>query len=110
MLLYFSQAELETHFQREQDARNKNKEYKIYFEKTKDVHSFRDYLDLLDSLPALKKSKIAEKGGEEGFQIWIEERQKIQWHIYRDENGVLTWARPEDDRGQVTGERLDNKK
>jgi len=110
MLMYFTREELEAYFQKEKENRDANKEYELYFEKTKDVYSFDDYLDLINSLPIMKKRLVERKGGEDGFQKWVEERRKIKWHIYRDEKGVLGWVRAEDDDGSMQGERLDNKK
>jgi hypothetical protein len=110
LLMYFTREELETYFQKEKENRDANKEYETYFEKTKDVRSFDDYLDLINSSTVMKKRLVERKGGEEGFQKWVEERRKVKWHIYRDEKGVLTWVRPQDDNGTIHGERLDNKK
>jgi|GEM_PF-5805306 len=110
LLLYFTREELDDYFQKEKKNRDSNREYGVYFEKTKDIRSFDDYLHLINSLPIMKERLIERKGGEEGFQKWVEEQRKIKWHIYRDEKGVLTWVRPKDDDGTIPGERIDNRR
>lgn len=110
LLLYFTREELDAYFQKEKETRDGMKEYELYFERTKDVRSFDDYLALVSSLPVMKKKLIERKGGEEAFQKWAKERQKVKWHIYRDQKGVLTWVYPENDPGRPQDERLDNKK
>ena len=101
---------LHAFLQNEKAAREGKAEVDVFLQKTKDVHSFDDYLLLLNSSPHMKDSEIKNRGGEAAFQRWVEERRKIKWHIYHTDDGALTWAPSGDDHGTEQGERLDHNK
>ena len=109
-LMYLPDSALHAFLKNEKAAQEGKAEMVLYLDKKKDIHSFDDYLDLLNSLPHLKALKIESKGGEAAFQQWVEERKKINWHIYLNDDGSLAWVRPEDDHGTRKGKRLDRNK
>lgn len=109
-LMYLSDSELEAFLKKEKENRDATKEMEAYFYQTKDVHSFDDFITLLNALPNARRLWVDTKGGEVNFQKWVDEQRKINWHIYRDEHGVLTWVHPEDDHGTEQGTRMDKGK
>lgn len=110
-LMYLSDTELDAFLEKEKENRNVTKELDIYLDRTKDVHSFDDFLTLINTLPNAKwRFWVEPYGGEAGFQRWADEQRKIKWHIYRDDHGALTWVRPEDDHGTEQGTRMDREK
>lgn len=106
-LMYLPDSALHAFLQQEKKARDGKAEVDLFLQRTKEVHSFDDYLLLLNSLPYMKSSEVESQGGEAAFQQWVEEQRKINWHIYRTDDGALIWVRPEDDHGTEQGERLD---
>lgn len=110
-LVYMKPEEIEKYMRQLQVSVEIRKEMDIFLVKNKDIRTFDDYCKLMDALPNYKKIQVESHGGETQYQEWVQSHRNIQWHIYRDSSGMLTWINPRDAHLNVPvrGERIDNK-
>lgn len=110
-LLYMTPEELRSEFKARREFEDQKREMAIYFQKTADVRTPQDDIDLINSLPVFRKKEVEAQGGEAGFQKWCAELLEVKWHIYRNKDGVLKYvaADIDPDGTDVFGERIDNK-
>jgi hypothetical protein len=107
-LVYLTKEELETFLKREKYNQDLHKQQQTYLQQTGKVHSFDDYIQLLGTFPAMYADQVKQKGGEAQFQDWVNKSRQINWRIYRDQTGALSWVDPQYGDVTVEGERLDN--
>jgi hypothetical protein len=88
----------------------------IFDTQKKTITSYKDYFDLINSLPLLKKTEIEQRGGEQLYQNYVDSMVKLPVHVYIGTDSVLTFIPPHLDNGYSTnngkypGKRLDNLK
>jgi hypothetical protein len=109
LLKYFTAEDIEKFCIHVSKVNNRRKARGLFKEKTKDIRSFDDYVALIEQFPLLKEQEVEMQGGEAGYNKWVEASRSQKWHIYRDDKGVLYWIPAQWDKGDLPGERLDNK-
>ena len=110
LLMYLTSEQLEERFQKEKEAIDIDQENRIFYEKTKEIRSFNDYIALINAFPLTRKGWVEAHGGESGYSAWVAEHDDVLWHIYRNKNGGILVVKPGIDKGHYEGyERLDDK-
>ena len=88
-LLYTKKRSVEKYFQKEAKEIQIREEFKTYLSKTKNVRTYKDYENLLNSFPNVKQAIAQSQGGEVAFDKYLKESSKYTWRIYRNKDGGL---------------------
>lgn len=111
-LIYDDISQVEAYFQKESTPYKMNLEYNEFSQKTINVRTHKDYFDLMDKYPLMKKGFMsAHKWDDKAYKEYVNNISKIKWRIYRDKFGSLSFYKAD---SKVTkselsqGQRIDN--
>lgn len=79
-----------------------DREDSIFNVKKHTVTSYKDYYDLINSLPVMRRSTIESLGSELLYQQQVDSLCKLTVNVYMGPDGVLTFIPPELDNGHDT--------
>jgi hypothetical protein len=109
-LIYVNKDDIEKYLREESKAIRAKAELYTYLEKTKYVRTFDDDVNLINSLPTVRETIVASRGGEFKHQLYIRDARKFKWRIYRSEKGALSFERADEPISEDElkwGKRLD---
>ena len=84
---------------------------KKFREKTLYVRSMKDYFELIEKDPVIRKIEVKIHGGEKLYQEYYREMVHYQYRIYRNLNGALAFFKnetPKNSEELEFGQRIDN--
>jgi hypothetical protein len=98
-LLFRTKDEIITYFERESKVRKRVEESKDFFKNTANIRSVKDYFELLDCHPNVKKNIAASLlKNNSSFEEYKKDLTSITYHIYRANDGSVHFILPEEEK------------
>jgi hypothetical protein len=111
-LLYDDMSQVEQYFQKQSIPYKMNLEYIEFSQKTGNIRTQKEYFDLMDKYPLMKKGFMeAHKWDIKAYNEYVNNVAKVKWRIYRDKFGGVSFYKADTKvaKSELSdGQRIDN--